>query len=331
MSMPIVSIVMPMYNVEKYVSAAIESVLSQSFRDWELLIVDDGSTDNSNVVAQNYASFDKRIKVLHKENGGLSDARNYGLEHARGKYIHFFDSDDLIQPDFYEIMLSAIMNGNYDFVICGYFKDVENSNGSINSYPFSYTSTDSSSINECQFFEFYDYLFNYAWNKVFKTLFLKQNKLVFKKGLSIIEDKEFMSKVMKYSPSFLIIDYIGYRYQLRNRTTLNNQFTSDFVETHLYGIEIQDQLFNLFCNNEDVLNQQRGKLAIHTAMWIFNCISKSHENKKSKISYIKLVVEHSFINRYAKFYCSKEIKIVLLRFLLSLKSPKLIYYIYRYR
>ena len=331
MSMPIVSIVMPMYNVEKYVSAAIESVLCQSLCDWELLVVDDGSTDNSNAVAQKYASLDRRIKVLHKENGGLSDARNYGLEHAHGKYIHFFDSDDLIQPDFYEKMLSAIIKGNYDFVICGYFKDVENIDGTINSYPFSYNTTDSSSINECQFFDFYDYLFNYAWNKVFSTLFLKQNRLEFKKGLSIIEDKEFMSKVMKYSPSFFIIDYVGYRYQLRNRITLNNQFTSDFVETHLYGIEIQNQLFNHFCKNEDVLNQQRGKLAIHTAMWIFNCISKSHESKKSKISYIKLVVEHSFINRYAKFYCSKELKGVLLRFLLGLKNPRLIYYIYKYR
>ena len=91
---PVVSIVMPTYNVEEYIASAIESVLVQSFSDWELLIVDDGSTDNSNAVAQKYSMQDKRIKVLRKENGGLSDARNFGLERACGKYVHFFDSDD---------------------------------------------------------------------------------------------------------------------------------------------------------------------------------------------------------------------------------------------
>ena len=90
---PIVSIIMPTYNVEKYLPAAIDSVLRQSYQDWELLVVDDGSTDNSKEIALEYAQKDDRISVLHKDNGGLSDARNYGLSRAQGKYLHFFDSD----------------------------------------------------------------------------------------------------------------------------------------------------------------------------------------------------------------------------------------------
>lgn len=102
MKNPVVSIVMPTYNVEKYISAAIVSVINQTYSDWELLVIDDGSTDNSNSVAQVYANKDLRIKVIKKENGGLSDARNYGIDLAKGKYIHFFDSDDAVEPDFYE-------------------------------------------------------------------------------------------------------------------------------------------------------------------------------------------------------------------------------------
>ena len=119
---PIVSIVMPSYNVEQFIAAAIDSVQAQTFEDWELLVVDDGSTDGTCAVAQRYARSDSRIKVLRKENGGLSDARNYGLERARGELVHFFDSDDRIVPEFYSTLVAAI-NG-LDFVVCGYFRDM---------------------------------------------------------------------------------------------------------------------------------------------------------------------------------------------------------------
>ena len=122
---PLVSIVMPTYNVENYLPAAIESVLKQTFKNWELLVIDDGSTDQSNAVALKYAQNDKRINVLKKINGGLSDARNYGLSRARGKYVHFFDSDDSIVFDFYENMLNATIHRNKYFLICGYFIDYD--------------------------------------------------------------------------------------------------------------------------------------------------------------------------------------------------------------
>lgn len=86
---PGISIIMPVYGVEKYLADAIESVLAQSYQDWELLIVNDGSTDNSYTIAKEYELKDVRITVFNKENGGLSDARNYGLQYAKGEYIHF--------------------------------------------------------------------------------------------------------------------------------------------------------------------------------------------------------------------------------------------------
>ena len=93
-----ISVVIPVYNVEKYIRECVESVLSQDFADFELLLVDDGSTDRSGSICDELSATDRRIRVFHKKNGGLSDARNYGIERAEGEYITFIDSDDFILP-----------------------------------------------------------------------------------------------------------------------------------------------------------------------------------------------------------------------------------------
>ena len=96
----IISVIIPVYNVEKYLSRCIESVLNQTYRNLEIIIVDDGSTDDSLNICRRYEKKDKRIKVIHQDNGGLSSARNKGLMNSTGEYISFVDSDDWLHPDF---------------------------------------------------------------------------------------------------------------------------------------------------------------------------------------------------------------------------------------
>ena len=100
MSLPIVSVIVPVYNTEKYLPECIESVLFQSYTDFELLLIDDGSTDGSGLICDEYARKDFRIKVVHKSNGGVSSARNEGLDIARGEYVCFVDSDDWVCKDY---------------------------------------------------------------------------------------------------------------------------------------------------------------------------------------------------------------------------------------
>lgn len=99
---PEISIIVPIYNVEKYLPKCIESILSQTFTNFELILVNDGSKDRSGIICDEYASKDNRIKVIHKENGGVSSARNSGVDLASGKYIGFVDPDDYIKKDMYE-------------------------------------------------------------------------------------------------------------------------------------------------------------------------------------------------------------------------------------
>ena len=117
-----VSIVVPIYNVEKHLDRCVQSILSQTFRDIEIILVDDGSLDHCLQMCDNYAQQDDRIKVVHKENGGLSSARNAGIDAATGQFIGFVDADDSIVPQMYERMVATIQKYHVDFVMSDYIR-----------------------------------------------------------------------------------------------------------------------------------------------------------------------------------------------------------------
>lgn len=118
-----ISVIIPVYNVEKYLLACLDSVVKQSFRDLEILLIDDGSPDNCGKVCDEYAAADSRIRVFHQQNGGAANAKNAGLRVATGEYLAFLDGDDFLEPDAYEYMLSEMMSAEADVVQCA-FRDV---------------------------------------------------------------------------------------------------------------------------------------------------------------------------------------------------------------
>lgn len=118
---PLISIIVPVYNVEKYLNKCVESIVNQTYKNLEIILVDDGSTDNCPRICDEWAEKDSRIKVIHKQNGGVSSARNAGLDNAAGEYIAFVDSDDYIKNDMYEKLYNALMKYNADVSICNMF------------------------------------------------------------------------------------------------------------------------------------------------------------------------------------------------------------------
>ena len=112
------SVVVPVYNVEQYLKECVDSILSQTFKDFELILVNDGSKDSSPAICDEYAKKDDRIKVIHKPNGGLSDARNVGTAAAKGEYVIYIDSDDYVTTDMYQKMYQKAISGNFDMVVC---------------------------------------------------------------------------------------------------------------------------------------------------------------------------------------------------------------------
>ncbi len=131
--MDLISVIVPVYNVENYLSKCIDSILAQTYTNLEIILVDDGSPDNCGKICDEYAKKDSRIKVIHQENGGLSAARNAGLDTATGDYIGFVDSDDYIEPDMYNCLHNSIINSKVKIACCGRFREIT-SNYSVKAF-----------------------------------------------------------------------------------------------------------------------------------------------------------------------------------------------------
>lgn len=246
--MALISVIMPAYNVEDFISKAVESVLAQSFTDWELLIIDDGSIDNTGIIAESYIGRDKRIKVYHKTNGGLSDARNFGLERAQGEYVHFFDSDDWIEESFYKELVNDIkLNADSDLLISGYKIDTIRNNGILKCGTKNILKT---WTNPNELVSFMSGYFNFAWNKLFKINSLKSNEIFFEKGLSLIEDCEFISRFVEIKPKISFSASTGYHYRNDTRNTLSRQFRTASIELSGRRIECSKRIVK-YLNNKD--------------------------------------------------------------------------------
>ena len=146
--MDLISVIIPVYNTEKYLSKCIDSFINQTYKNLELILIDDGSTDSSPEICDKYKLKDKRIKVIHKKNGGLSDARNIGIKEATANLITFYDSDDFVEKDYIEYLYSLKMKYNTQMSVCAY--NVCNEKGEIH---FMIKSKEEASLNKSLFYE----------------------------------------------------------------------------------------------------------------------------------------------------------------------------------
>lgn len=144
--MPTISVVVPVYNVEKYVEKCLDSICAQTFTDIEIIVVDDGSTDKSGIICDEYSKKDSRIRVYHKENGGLSSARNYGIDHASGDYIGFVDSDDYIDAAMYQTLYNNLIEYDADMSLCGLYDMFNGRPRKVNTENKTFTATNVETI-----------------------------------------------------------------------------------------------------------------------------------------------------------------------------------------
>lgn len=207
-NMKAVSIIVPIYNSEATLPNLIESIQTQTFKDFELVCIDDGSKDQSFSICTKYASKDPRIKVYHKKNGGVSSARNLGLQKASYENIIFIDSDDFIKPDYLEKLTAAAEQ--YDFIVSGYIK-ITNNNKEIQHYiPLPISAQNEKEIQQ-QFNLLDSGLLGTICSKLLKKHIIKQYNIEFTTIES--EDELFMFTYLMYIKSFKVINYAGYYYR----------------------------------------------------------------------------------------------------------------------
>jgi len=212
-----VSIIIPVYNAEKYLVECLDSVLRQTITDFELICVNDGSTDNSASILDEYKMKDKRLVVIHKANGGVSSARNAGLEVAQGEYVGFVDADDTIKSDFYEKLLTDIQED----LVSGFL-------GTTN-LPMIELVTLSKPIVATQVIPLMlrQDTFNSVCVKVFHNHIIKKYNVVFPVGVELGEDAHFILNFLKYAKTLRIINAnLGYCYR-DNLESATKQFVKD--------------------------------------------------------------------------------------------------------
>lgn len=207
------SIIVPVYGVEKYIDKCLNSLVKQSLKEIEIIVVNDGTKDNSQKIIDKYVKkYPDKIKSYIKENGGQGSARNYGLKKATGEYIGYVDSDDFVEKDMYKKLYNKAKENNYDIVVCGNYnvsEDYQNKNidAFINNY-----NTDLENI-------FFGKMA--VWNKIYKRDILIKNKLEFKEKVWY-EDLAFTLKAIMNSNTFAFIDEPLYDYLIREGSTMNN-------------------------------------------------------------------------------------------------------------
>ncbi len=240
--MPKVSVIVPVYNVEKYLEKCINSLIKQTLQDIEIIFIDDGSTDNSKKIIDKYMlNYSERIKYLYKENGGLSSARNYGIPYAKGEYIAFLDSDDYIEPTMYEEMYNVAKKENSDMVECDFIWE----------YPDKQKYDCGQIYNDKK--EALEKARVVAWNKLIKREILEKEKIEFPFGLRY-EDVEFFYKLVPSLNKISFVKKFFIHYVQRNNSIVNTQNSKtmdifkvlynviDYYKKNNYYVEYKDQL-----------------------------------------------------------------------------------------
>lgn len=217
---PLISVIIPVYNAEKFLPECLDSVLAQEYREFELLLVDDGSTDSSGAIADRYASHDPRIVALHQRNAGVSAARNRGLEAARGEYIAFVDADDRVTPTY----LFDFLDSPADLTIAGMTLLYEPS-GRTESYGFDRTRTAHTDRERGELFAEAEIRSTTKgpYNKLFKREIIERNHLRFDPRYSYGEDHLFVLEYVKHCRSMAQIDQANYLYIQRPTASLTNK------------------------------------------------------------------------------------------------------------
>ncbi len=210
----LISVIIPIYNMEKYLARCLDSVLSNSYKNLEVICIDDGSKDSSPAILRSYAEKDSRVVVISKENGGVSSARNAGLDRITGDYVALVDPDDLIHPQFFELMLLAAQSHESSLVICKY-RLVEDKDFPLQFDPIVFNPEKTVALNRLQFFQNHNYR-SYCGGRLFPSKKLRE--LRFRENLCYSEDSLFIAELAESASDWVcvVLDEDLYYYYQRD-------------------------------------------------------------------------------------------------------------------
>ncbi|WP_391557561.1 glycosyltransferase family 2 protein [Robertmurraya sp.] len=291
---PFISLIVPVYNGEKFLRKCLESLVSQTYKDYEIIIINDGSTDNSKSICDEFNLKYKNFRVINIENGGVSNARNIGIEQSRGEFISFVDSDDFVGEKYLEIMVRKIEESNVDMVICG-IKQVENSDickvvsellcpkpGYIHKENLGVVIKDL--INS-------SYI-NYCYSKLIKRSLLIDNQIKFNNNLDLGEDTLFVIECLKYVDSIHLISKSSYYYLINSSS---NSLTHKIRKNKFGILNYISKYIYEFCEKSGFLNNELEKSLIERYFKIIQFCLDENLNLRQKGDFLRRLKSISLI------------------------------------
>lgn len=300
MNSPLVSIIIPVYNVRDFLPACIDSILHQSYQDFECILIDDGSTDDSGIICDEYARKDIRFRVFHKENGGVSSARNIGIENAHGDWLYFVDADDLLLENCLQTLYDCSTE-NIDLLSAGFVK-VDKNNYQETPINSLFTKEMSKSLMLDELYYSKDFEYNgYVWNKFFRSSIIVENQIRFSENIYFNEDRLFivgyvcaMPGVCKYMTTPIYTYYNRNDGAMASLNKPNPKYETDFyaskeILTIIKGVrgsshQIEQWEKQLIVSYYNVITQK-----IKTKSFEFNIFAKLTKSLNSEVSCVKTI------------------------------------------
>lgn len=286
-SYPLISIVLPIYNVENYLCTCIESVLSQTYKNLEIILVDDGATDSCGKICDEYVEKDKRIVVYHKENGGLSDARNYGLERCKGQYITFIDSDDYIDPDYIDYLYSVLIKYGTKMSICQH--KVHYDNGKIKD--LGHMGDEKLNSKKClERMLYHDVIDTSAWAKLYRTDLFENIR--YPKG-KIFEDIGTTYKLMLASGQIACGYEAKYHYIFHENSIVNSSFSVKKLDMIEMTDEMAENVLKIYPDLLDAVKRRQVYARFSTLNQMIDV--KDRKCKKIRNQIIEYIKKNSLL------------------------------------
>lgn len=275
----LVSIIVPVYNVEKYIHKCIDSIINQTYTNLEIILVDDGSPDNCGKICDEYAKKDKRIKVIHKENGGVSSARNIGIKLSKGQWISFIDSDDWIENRYFEIMIKQAKKQYVDIVLCTYNRVSKNNVEKINI------------IKKDKLFNAREYLINslnpqtgfgFCHMKLIKKECIKDIR--FNSNLVVGEDALFNIQLSNNISKAFFIKETLYNYR-NNSNSAVKRYDKNYVNKYLESMKTCKNYITSLYTDKEIMQSYYNYVVFHVMLIAVNYCYNLHNpvNNKKKL------------------------------------------------
>lgn len=317
--MPKVSIIVPVYNVEKYLDKCLNSLINQTLKDIEIIIVNDGSPDNSQAIIDKYKNKYSNIKAYTKKNEGLSSARNYGMKYAKGEYISFIDSDDYIEYNMYEKMYKKAKEHDFDIVTCDLTYIYEDKKVYCSS------NIKKDLFNKKEIKKIMTNIYPAAWNKIYKRKLLQNTKINFKIGVWF-EDVEFLYRLLPHINTIGTINESFVNYVQRK-----GNITSTFDKRLYHCIDNWNGIIDYYKESK-LYNEYYKELEYNYVRYLYATFIKRAINYKDKTKYLSAVkeakknVKEHFPKYYFNTYFYKSFKGLYL-LLFSKPLALIIYYL----